>query len=46
MNNIMYFCMGLVMAFIISCNISPLEADVGQECGNQEWNPCYVKIVQ
>ncbi len=49
-NNIYYFCIGfccaIVTAMIISCNITPLEANIGQECGNEEWNPCFVKIVQ
>ena len=43
-----YFLLGwgsamLLAGFIIGCT-SPLEAG-GSECGNSEWNPCYVKIV-
>ena len=35
----------LFMTIIISCTVTPLEAG-GSECGNAEWNPCYVKIVE
>ena len=50
-NNNMYwfsvgFCMAMVIAMIISCSITPLEADLRQDCGNEEWNPCWVKIAQ
>jgi len=44
-----YFLLGwctamLVAGFIIGCT-SPLEAG-GSSCGETEWNPCYVKIVE
>ena len=43
-----YFLLGwgsamLLAGFIIGCT-TQLEAG-GSECGNTEWNPCYVKIV-
>ena len=34
----------MFMAIIISCTITPLEAG-GSNCGEESWNPCYVKIV-
>ena len=45
-----YFLLGwciamLVSGFIIGCTVTPLEAS-GNECGNEEWNPCYVKIFE
>ena len=44
-----YFLLGfttaiLVASMIVSCT-EPLGAG-GSECGEQEWNPCYVKIVE
>ena len=49
-NNNMYwftvgFCSAVLFAMMISCTISPLEASVNDECGQNEWNPCYVKVV-
>jgi len=46
MKSTLYFIVGLTMSLLISCNISPLEANMSQECGLYEWNPCYVKIVE
>ena len=47
-NNMYYFCLGFCMAIltamIISCNLTPLEANLAPECGNDEWNPCWVRI--
>ena len=45
-----YFLLGwgtamLVAGFIIGCTVTPLEAG-GSGCGETEWNPCYVKIVE
>ena len=45
-----YFLLGwctamLFAGFIIGCTVTPLEAG-GSECGDAEWNPCYVKIVE
>ena len=44
-----YFLLGfataILTAMIISCNITPLEANMSQECGKEEWNPCYMKLV-
>ena len=34
----------LFMAIVISCTMTPLEAG-GSNCGEESWNPCYVKIV-
>jgi len=34
----------LFMAVIISCTVEPLNA-VNSNCGEESWNPCYVKIV-
>ena len=45
-NNIYYFIIGFLTSLLISCNISPLEANMSSECGLNEWNPCYVKVVQ
>ena len=43
-----YFILGfitaLMMNFIISCSVTPLEAS-SSNCGEDSWNPCYVKIV-
>ena len=43
------FLMGIFfmvfIAAIISCTVAPLEAS-GSNCGETEWNPCYVKIVE
>ena len=44
-----YFLLGfttamLVASMIVGCT-EPLGAD-SSECGEQEWNPCYVKIVE
>ena len=43
-----YFLLGfmtamLVATIIISCS-TPLEAS-SSNCGEEQWNPCYVKIV-
>ena len=48
-----YFGLGwgsafLIAIFIYSLLSEPLTAhqfETERECGNQEWNPCYVKIV-
>ena len=34
----------MISMFVISCT-SPLEANVGS-CGQDSWNPCYVRIVE
>ena len=34
----------LFMAMVISCTMTPLEANMSQECGNEQWNPCWVRI--
>ena len=34
----------LFMAIVISCAVTPLEA-TSSNCGEESWNPCYVKIV-
>ena len=43
-----WFIIGYITAlatiFMASCTISPLEAS-NSECGEESWNPCYVKIV-
>ena len=44
-----YFLLGFMSAimismFIVSCT-SPLEANVSS-CGQESWNPCYVRIVE
>tara|TARA_Y100001963_G_C6785261_1_gene452288 strand:- start:2678 stop:2824 length:147 start_codon:yes stop_codon:yes gene_type:complete len=35
----------LVTIFMASCTIAPLEAS-NSECGDSQYNPCYVKIVE
>ena len=46
--NRLYFMLGfmsaLVVVVVISCSVAPLEAG-GSNCGEESWNPCYVKIV-
>ena len=43
-----YFIMGfitaLIMNLIVSCSVATLEAS-STNCGEESWNPCYVKIV-
>ena len=44
-----YFGLGFTIAMlfatmVVSCT-EPLEAG-SSECGDAEWNPCYVKIVE
>ena len=34
----------LFMAMVVSCSMEPLSA-VNSSCGEESWNPCYVKIV-
>ena len=34
----------LIMNLIISCSVATLEAS-SANCGEESWNPCYVKIV-
>ena len=45
-----YFLLGfmtaILVAMMISCTISPLEASISEECGQYEWRPCYVRIVE
>jgi len=47
-NKYFYFLMGyataIITAMIISCTFTPLEA-VSSGCGENSWNPCFVKIV-
>ena len=48
-DNKFYFLLGwcsamLLAGFIIGCTVTPLEAG-GSSCGETEWNPCWVKIV-
>tara|TARA_Y100000310_G_scaffold83439_1_gene80124 strand:+ start:46 stop:213 length:168 start_codon:yes stop_codon:yes gene_type:complete len=38
------FATATLIAMVVSCSITPLEANLGQECGNEEWNPCWVKL--
>ena len=44
----LWFILGYVTAlttiFMASCTYTPLEAS-SSECGDVEWNPCFVKIV-
>ena len=35
----------LFMAVVIDCTVTPLEAS-SSSCGEESWNPCYVKIVE
>jgi hypothetical protein len=48
MNKYIYFIIGYITAiatiFMASCTFSPLEAS-SSDCGDAEWNPCYVRIV-
>ena len=38
-------CIMMVIAGVfISCTMTPLSA-TGGSCGEESWNPCYVKIV-
>tara|TARA_Y100000034_G_C6734509_1_gene325612 strand:- start:487 stop:639 length:153 start_codon:yes stop_codon:yes gene_type:complete len=43
-----YFLLGFMTAILIAMVVvgctSPLEAG-GSNCGEESWNPCYVKIV-
>ena len=43
-----YFLLGFMSAMLVAMVVvgctTPLEAGSG-ECGDAEWNPCYVKIV-
>ena len=47
-NKYFYFLMGyataILMAMVVSCTFTPLEA-VSSECGENSWNPCFVKLV-
>jgi len=47
-NKYFYFLMGyataIITAIAVSCTITPLEA-TSSGCGENSWNPCYVKIV-
>ena len=44
-----YFLLGFITAFmlgmVISCSMEPLSA-VSSACGEESWNPCYVKVVE
>ena len=44
-----YFLLGFMSAMLVAMVIigctSPLEAG-SSECGETEWNPCYLKIVE
>ena len=48
MKKYMYFALGYITAMatilVVSCTYTPLEAG-GSNCGEESWNPCYVKIV-
>tara|TARA_Y100000310_G_scaffold323778_1_gene384672 strand:- start:906 stop:1052 length:147 start_codon:yes stop_codon:yes gene_type:complete len=35
----------LATIFLASCTYTPLEAG-SSECGDTQWNPCFVKIVE
>ena len=35
----------LITIFLASCSVAPLEAG-SLECGDTQFNPCYVKIVE
>tara|TARA_Y100000310_G_scaffold196174_1_gene196221 strand:+ start:877 stop:1029 length:153 start_codon:yes stop_codon:yes gene_type:complete len=43
-----YFLLGfmtaILFAMVVSCGVQTLEAG-GVSCGEESWNPCYVKIV-
>ena len=48
--NRFYYLLGFMSAMLfatvfIGCT-APLEAGGSSECGETEWNPCYVKIVE
>ena len=49
MNKYVWFFIGymtaLVTIFMASCTIAPLEAS-NSECGNSQYDPCYMKIVE
>ena len=44
----MYFALGYITAMatmvVVSCSYTPLEAS-SSECGESQFNPCYVKII-
>ena len=48
MKKYIYFTLGYLTAlatiFLASCTVAPLEAS-SSNCGEESWNPCYVKIV-
>ena len=48
MKKYIWFVLGYLTAlatiFLASCTYAPLEAQ-SSGCGNESWNPCYVKIV-
>ena len=39
------FCCAIIIAMVITMYVTPLEANMDQECGQFEWKPCYVRIV-
>ena len=44
-----YFLLGFMTAMLVAMfivvNLTPLEAR-SKDCGENNWNPCYVKIVK
>tara|TARA_Y100000310_G_scaffold205079_1_gene205362 strand:- start:58 stop:237 length:180 start_codon:yes stop_codon:yes gene_type:complete len=48
MKKYIYFTLGYLTAlatiFLASCTVAPLEAS-SSNCGEESWNPCFVKIV-
>tara|TARA_Y100000034_G_scaffold23580_1_gene27276 strand:+ start:4111 stop:4260 length:150 start_codon:yes stop_codon:yes gene_type:complete len=49
MKKYIWFVLGyltcLATIFVVSCTYAPLEASASV-CGEEVWNPCYVKIVE
>tara|TARA_R100001594_G_scaffold121595_2_gene157523 strand:- start:9234 stop:9374 length:141 start_codon:yes stop_codon:yes gene_type:complete len=44
-NFIIGYIAAMITMFIVSCSVTPLEAS-NSKCGEDSWNPCYVKIVE
>ena len=36
--------MAIITVMMVSCVFEPVNAH-SNECGNEEWNPCFVKVV-
>ena len=45
-NFLLGFATAILTTMVISCAIEPLEAINSEVCGDQEWRPCYVRIVE